>query len=72
MNSTSPQFVSSRRMAAYEPIHQMSMWGENFKSNGSLSTSAPIIVEADTELSNQVQMFEIYRACLIHNPNLIL
>ncbi|PON65251.1 Basic-leucine zipper transcription factor [Parasponia andersonii] len=52
MNSTSAQFVSSRRMGAYEPIHQMSMWGENYKSNGSLNTSPPIIVEADTEINN--------------------
>ncbi|KAF3440192.1 hypothetical protein FNV43_RR18473 [Rhamnella rubrinervis] len=53
MNSTSTQFVTSRRMGAYEPIHQISMWGENYKSNGNLNASASILVEADTKLSSQ-------------------
>ncbi|KAH9669801.1 transcription factor TGA1 [Citrus sinensis] len=33
----------------------MSTWVENFKSNGNPNTSAPIIVEVDTRLDNQVQ-----------------
>ncbi|XP_024023656.1 transcription factor TGA1 isoform X2 [Morus notabilis] len=53
MNSTSAQFVTSGRMGAYEPIHQMSMWGETFKSNGNLSAPAPIIVEEDVKLNDQ-------------------
>lgn len=53
MNSTSAQFVTSRRMGAYEPIHQMSMWGDSFKSNGNLSAPAPIIVDADVKLNDQ-------------------
>lgn len=28
MNSTTTQFVPSRRMGLYEPVHQMSMWGD--------------------------------------------
>lgn len=56
MNSTSTQFVSSRRMGLYDPIHQISMWEENFKSNCNLSASVPLIDEADLKLDNQVQL----------------
>lgn len=53
MNSA--QFVSSRRMSVYDPIHQINMWGEGFKSNGNLSTSMPLIDEADLKFdSSQV------------------
>ncbi|KAH9718431.1 hypothetical protein WN944_023576 [Citrus x changshan-huyou] len=53
MNSPSTQYVTPRRLGIYEPIHQMSTWVENFKSNGNPNTSAPIIVEVDTRLDNQ-------------------
>ncbi|KAK6258945.1 hypothetical protein SCA6_013419 [Theobroma cacao] len=53
MNSPSTQFVHSRRMGIYEPIHQIGMWGENFKSNGNPNTSASVIVEVDTKLENE-------------------
>lgn len=53
MNSPSTQYVTPRRLGIYEPIHQMSTWGENFKNNGNPNTSAPIIVEVDTRLDNQ-------------------
>ncbi|BAT86497.1 hypothetical protein VIGAN_04415400 [Vigna angularis var. angularis] len=53
MNSASPQFVSSRRMSVYDPIHQISMWGEGFKSNGNLSASMPLIDETDMKLDSQ-------------------
>ncbi|CAB4283524.1 hypothetical protein PRUPE_6G177200 [Prunus persica] len=53
MNSPSTQFVTSRRMGAYEPIHQISMWEESFKSNGNFNASASMIVDADTKLDNQ-------------------
>ncbi|KAK7379438.1 hypothetical protein VNO80_04899 [Phaseolus coccineus] len=53
MNSASPQFVSARRMSVYDPIHQISMWGEGFKSNGNLSASMPLIDEADMKLDSQ-------------------
>lgn len=53
MNSA--QFVSSRRMSVYDPIHQINMWGEGFKSNGNLSASMPLIDEADLKFdSSQV------------------
>lgn len=61
MNFTSTQFVTSRRMAAYEPLHQISMWEETFKNSGNFNASASIIVEADTKLSAQVQ-FLIFRS----------
>ncbi|RDY07012.1 Transcription factor TGA1, partial [Mucuna pruriens] len=53
MNSPTPHFVSSRRMSVYDPIHQISMWGEGFKSNGNLSTSMPLIDEEDMKLDSQ-------------------
>lgn len=59
MNSASPQFVSSRRMSVYDPIHQISMWGEGFKTNGNLSASMPLIDEADMKLDSQVRVYEI-------------
>ena len=59
MNSHSTQFVTSRRMSAYEPIHQMSMWGESFMDNGSLNASASLIMDADTKLDNQVKVLKL-------------
>ncbi|KAI5588019.1 hypothetical protein POPTR_005G082000v4 [Populus trichocarpa] len=64
MNSTSTQFVTSGRMGIYDPMHQIGMWGENFKSNRNTSTStmfiagnpnpsASIIIAPDTKLDNQ-------------------
>ncbi|GLU20410.1 hypothetical protein SLE2022_366130 [Rubroshorea leprosula] len=53
MDSTSAQFVTSRRIPMYEPIHQISMWEENYRSNGNLNTSASMIVEVDNKLDNQ-------------------
>ncbi|XP_021648135.2 transcription factor TGA1 [Hevea brasiliensis] len=65
MNSSSTQFVASGRMGMYEPIHQIGMWGENFKSNGisnasasifiagNLNSSQSILMAADTKLDNQ-------------------
>ncbi|KAK7830699.1 transcription factor tga1, partial [Quercus suber] len=52
MNSTSAQFVTTRRIGVYEPIPQISTWGENFKSNGNLNSSSSLILE-DTKLDNQ-------------------
>ncbi|XP_029130831.1 transcription factor TGA1 isoform X2 [Cajanus cajan] len=56
MDSPSSQFISSRRMGVYDPIHQISMWEENFKSNdNNLSVSTSIIEEGDMKLANQIQ-----------------
>ncbi|KAB1199968.1 Transcription factor TGA1 [Morella rubra] len=52
MNTPSAQFVTSRRIGGYDPIHQINMWGENFKSNSNLNTSASLIVE-DMKLDDQ-------------------
>ncbi|KAE7998155.1 hypothetical protein FH972_002728 [Carpinus fangiana] len=57
MNSPSAHFVPARRIAVYDPIQQISMWGENFKSNSNLNTPASLIVE-DVKLDNQVEIFE--------------
>ena len=46
-------------MDIYEPIHQIGMWGETFKSNGNPHTSASVIVEVDNKLENEVQILEI-------------
>ncbi|KAK4754181.1 hypothetical protein SAY87_002285 [Trapa incisa] len=56
MNSTSSQFVSTRRIAMYEPMihHQMGIWGDNFKQNCSSNIiPASLVVEAHTNLDNQ-------------------
>lgn len=58
MNSPSAQFVSSRRMSVYDPIHQIGMWGETFKSNGNLSASLPLIDEADLKFDSQVIFYK--------------
>lgn len=54
MNSTSTQFVPSRRMGIYEPIHQMAMWGDFKGNNVCLDASPPLILEVDQKLDNQV------------------
>ncbi|XP_073059057.1 transcription factor TGA4 isoform X2 [Primulina eburnea] len=52
MNSTSTHFVPSRRMDIYEPIHQMTMWGD-FKENNCEDISPPVILEIEGKLDNQ-------------------
>ncbi|KAG5000171.1 hypothetical protein GLYMA_08G140100v4 [Glycine max] len=58
MDATSSQFVSSRRMGVYDPIHQISMWEETFKSNdtNNLTVSTSIIGEVEMKLDNQVHV----------------
>ncbi|WJZ92071.1 hypothetical protein VitviT2T_011093 [Vitis vinifera] len=53
MNSSSTHFVTSRRMGIYEPLHQISTWGESFKTNGCPNTSASTIAELEAKLDNQ-------------------
>ena len=43
-------------MGVYDPIHQISMWEENFKNNGNLGTAVPLIGDADVKLDSQVQL----------------
>ncbi|XP_027367971.1 transcription factor TGA1-like isoform X2 [Abrus precatorius] len=64
MDSTSSQFVSSRRMGVYDPIHQITMWEENFKSNSNLSASTCLIEEAGMKLDNQVQSEDAFHEML--------
>ncbi|KAM1091793.1 hypothetical protein ACFX15_018664 [Malus domestica] len=53
MNSPSTQFVTSRRMGVFEPIHQISMWDESFRSSGNFNASASMILDVDAKLDNQ-------------------
>nr|WPN86199.1 TGA1 [Eucommia ulmoides] len=48
----STQFVASRRMGIFEPIHQIGTWGD-FKGDGNLNTSASTIRGADAKLDDQ-------------------
>ena len=43
-------------MGVYDPIHQITMWEENFRSSGNLSASTLLIDEVDMKLDNQVQL----------------
>lgn len=40
-------------MGLYEPMHQMSMWGD-FKGTGCLNASATTILQVEAKLDNQV------------------
>ncbi|KAL5753635.1 hypothetical protein ACOSP7_021855 [Xanthoceras sorbifolium] len=53
MNSPSTQFVTPRHMGIYDPMHQIGMWGENFRNNGNPNTSTSIIADVDTKLDTQ-------------------
>lgn len=54
MDSSSSQFISSRSIGVYDPMHQITMWEENFRSHGNSSASMSLIEEVDTKLNNQV------------------
>ncbi|XP_042025346.1 transcription factor TGA1-like isoform X1 [Salvia splendens] len=47
MNSTTTEFVPSRRMGLYEPLHQMSMWGDFSPP------PPPIMLEVNANPDNQ-------------------
>ncbi|GMI67644.1 TGACG sequence-specific binding protein 1 [Hibiscus trionum] len=53
MDFPSTQFVPSRAMGTYEPIHQIGMWGENFKSISNPNISASVIVDVANKLENE-------------------
>ncbi|KZV53744.1 BZIP transcription factor family protein isoform 1 [Dorcoceras hygrometricum] len=46
MNSAATQFVPTRRMGLYEPMHQMDMW-EDFKGNNCFDISPSMILDVD-------------------------
>lgn len=52
MNSSSTQYLNSKRMDVYEPMHQFSMWGD-FKGNIYQDAAATMIIEVDAKLDNQ-------------------
>ncbi|XP_052198011.1 transcription factor TGA1-like isoform X1 [Diospyros lotus] len=52
MTSPTAQFVTSRRLGLYEPIHQISMWAD-FKGNEFPNASVSMFDEVLTELNNQ-------------------
>ncbi|CAH2043383.1 unnamed protein product [Thlaspi arvense] len=58
MNSTSTHFVPPRRVGIYEPLHQIGMWGETFKSNnlsnGNINTPSHIIIPNHQKLDNNL------------------
>ncbi|MED6148374.1 Transcription factor tga4 [Stylosanthes scabra] len=53
MNSPTSHFVPPRRMGVYDPIHQISMWEENFRNNVDLSASTLLIDDAEIKFDNQ-------------------
>ncbi|XP_039003646.1 transcription factor TGA1-like isoform X2 [Hibiscus syriacus] len=53
MDFPSTQFVPSRTMGTYEPIHQIGMWGENLKGIGSPNISPSVIVDVANKLENE-------------------
>lgn len=60
MNSTSTHFVPPRRVGIYEPLHQIGMWGESFKSNisnGNMNTPSHLIIPNHQKLDNNLVPF---------------
>ncbi|XP_039009582.1 transcription factor TGA4-like isoform X2 [Hibiscus syriacus] len=53
MDFPSTLFVPSRTMGTYEPIHQIGLWGENFKSIGSPNISPSVIFDVANKLENE-------------------
>ncbi|KAJ8765515.1 hypothetical protein K2173_014637 [Erythroxylum novogranatense] len=57
MNSPSTQFVTSRRMGLYEPIHNIGIWEDNSPASvlitGTPATPASMIFAAQMKLDNQ-------------------
>ncbi|XP_047325716.1 transcription factor TGA1-like isoform X2 [Impatiens glandulifera] len=52
MDSPTSQFVSARSMGIFEPINQMSLWGD-FSGDGFPNTAMAEIMEANMKLDNQ-------------------
>nr|XP_043637140.1 transcription factor TGA4-like isoform X2 [Erigeron canadensis] len=53
MASTSTQFVTSRRMGIYDPLHHISMWDDTFGCDISPNTGPSSISQVETKLSNK-------------------
>lgn len=52
MHSTTTQYVASRRMGLYEPMHPIGLWGD-FKGSGCPNASASTILQVESNLDNQ-------------------
>ncbi|XP_057528901.1 transcription factor TGA4 isoform X2 [Amaranthus tricolor] len=52
MNSASAQFVMSRRMNMYEPLHQISSWVDSFRDDAFPNVSPSTIVEVNERLDS--------------------
>ncbi|XP_071732295.1 TGACG-sequence-specific DNA-binding protein TGA-1A-like isoform X2 [Rutidosis leptorrhynchoides] len=52
MNSSSTQYLNSKRMDVYDTMHPFSMWGD-FKGNLYQDAAATMILEVDAKLDNQ-------------------
>ncbi|XP_047315923.1 transcription factor TGA1-like isoform X2 [Impatiens glandulifera] len=52
MNSPTSQFVTSRSMGMFEPLHQMNMWGD-FRGNGYTNTSITEVMDFNIKHDTQ-------------------
>ncbi|KAK7385259.1 hypothetical protein VNO78_30973 [Psophocarpus tetragonolobus] len=53
MNSSSTQLVLTKRMGIYDPFHQVNMWGDSFKIDGSLNSIAPPMLMRKPTMQNK-------------------
>ncbi|KAG5129689.1 hypothetical protein JHK84_036086 [Glycine max] len=53
MNSSSTQLVLTKRMGIYDPFHQVNMWGDSFKIDGSLNSIAPQMLMIKPSMQNK-------------------
>ncbi|XP_074295452.1 transcription factor TGA4-like [Silene latifolia] len=52
MNTPSTQFVVSRRMNIYEPLHQISSWADTFRDDGCLNVSPSTLLEVEDNMNS--------------------
>ncbi|TKY56220.1 Transcription factor TGA7 [Spatholobus suberectus] len=53
MNSSSTQLVLTKSMGIYDPFHQVNMWGDSFKIDGSLNSIAPPMLMMKSSMQNK-------------------
>lgn len=56
MSSSSTQLVLAKRMGIYDPFHQVSMWGDTFKIDGSLNSIAPPMLMMKPSMQNKARV----------------
>ena len=59
MNSPTAQFLVSRRMNIYEPLHQISSWVDSFRDDGFPNVSPSTVVEVNERLDTLVHLINI-------------